>query len=235
MAPANTIDDTFIPEFLYHTCLTVDEHDVQTLEDIPRLYVLGSHGTLEAAKKCAFKALATLGYEEADFALYQTRPHGVEEWEHGNGTIVYAKAPTGQEFLVRIDTKLNIEDLPALPDGSLRLPRGTDHLHFIVQTQIKYTADRAISSEIQGAYLKRNDALEAAKWCLLDESSDPKVDYAQFEINNDLEPKADWPFGEDVLIHAVTHTGENYLISLVTPPSSYRRLDKHRKKRGTSN
>uniref|UniRef100_A0A8H7N2W9 Uncharacterized protein n=1 Tax=Bionectria ochroleuca TaxID=29856 RepID=A0A8H7N2W9_BIOOC len=122
MAPANTIDDTFIPEFLYHTCLTVDEHDVQTLEDIPRLYVLGSHGTLEAAKKCALKALATLGYEEADFALYQTRPHGVEEWEHGNGTIVYAKAPAGQEFLVRIDTKLNIEDLPALPDGSLRLP-----------------------------------------------------------------------------------------------------------------
>jgi hypothetical protein len=79
IAPANTIDNTFIPEFLYHTYLTVDKHNIQTLEDIPRLYILGSHSTLEAAKKYALKALATLGYKEADFALHQTRPHGVEE------------------------------------------------------------------------------------------------------------------------------------------------------------
>ncbi|VUC28258.1 unnamed protein product [Clonostachys rosea] len=234
MAPKDTSDDTFIPEFLYHTCLTVDENNVQTLEDIPRRYVLASHGTLEAAKQSALKALATLGYEEADFAVYKARPDVAEEWEYGNGVILYAKAPAGQEFFVAIDTKLNIEDLPALPDGSLLLPRGTDHLHFIIQTQIKYSADRSFSSEIQGAYLKRNDAVEAARWCLLGESSDPKSDYAQFDIKADLEPKADWPFGEDVLIHAVANTGENYLISLVTPPISYRNLDKHRKKQRTS-
>ncbi|CAG9988122.1 unnamed protein product [Clonostachys byssicola] len=235
MAPGNTSDNAFIPEFLYHTCLTINEHHIQTLADIPRLYVLGSHGTLESAKQFALEALATLGYKEEDFAIYQTRPHDAEEWDHGNGTIVYAKAPAGQEFLVRIDTKLNIEDLPAsVSDGSLYLPRGTDHLHFIVQTQIKYNADRAVSSEIQGAYLKRNDAIEAATWCLLGESTDLKSDYAQFEIKKNLEPKADWPFGEDVLIHAVTQTGENYLISLVTPPTSHKKLDKYRKKQWTS-
>uniref|UniRef100_A0A8H7K7Y9 Uncharacterized protein n=1 Tax=Bionectria ochroleuca TaxID=29856 RepID=A0A8H7K7Y9_BIOOC len=227
-------DQTLIPEFLYHTCLTVDEHNVQTLGDIPRLYVLGSHGTVKAAKEFALGALGTLGYEEADFAVYQTRPPGVEEWEHGSGIIVYAKAPAGQEFFVRIDTKLSIEDLPASPDGSLLLPRGTDHLHFIIQTQINYSANRAVSSEIQGAHLKRNDALEAAIWCLLEGSADSKIDCAQFEVNQDLEPKEDWPIGEDVLIHAVTHTGENRLISLITPPSVYRKLSKHRKKQDKS-
>lgn len=225
MATEETTGSDFIPDTLFHTCLTVNEHSGETSEAVPRVYILGTHATVEAAKRFASGVIPTLGYDREDFDVYEERSRDTEEWEHGDGVVVYAKAPAGQEFLVGIDTKLNTEDLRASNDGSIVLPHGIDHLHYLLQTTIEYRADRAASTEIQGAYTKRNDALEAAKWCLLIDGG-TEADFAQFDSRGDLDQPEDWPYGEDVLIHAVAQTGENYLITLRTPPAAYLRHSK---------
>jgi hypothetical protein len=221
---------TFVPEFLYHTYLKVDEHGVETKEVIPRFYVLGTHATVESAKNSAATVIPKLGYEESDFDIYEERPKVGGEWKHGDGVVVYAKAPAGQEFFVGIDTKLNSGDLPAKEDGSLVLPQGVDHLHYVLQTVIEYRGDdQAATTEIQGSYVKRTVALEGAKSCLLD-SDITEGDFAEYDARDDLGERDDWPYGEDVLVHAVANSGENYLVSVKSPPSAYLRHSKHKGK-----
>lgn len=228
MAPTKTSESNIVPEFLHHTCFTVDEHDIETTKDIPRLYVIATHATIKAAKEFAHHALRSMGYDKADFAVYQEQTPGAEGWAHGDGVIVYAKAPAGQEFFVSIDTTLNTENLCALEDGSMILPHGADHLQYILQTKIDYRADRTVTTQVQGAYVKRNDAIEAARWCLLvDGPDDAEALYDQFDAREDLSVPEDWPFGEDVFVHAVAYTGENFLVSLRTPPAAYLKLSKH--------
>ena len=40
-----------------------------------------------------------------------------------------------------------------------------------------------------------------------------------------------WPFGEDVLVHAVAQTGENYTVAVRTPPEAHKAHAKHTKHR----
>ena len=215
----------FVPDSLYHTSLVVNEHGVETTSVIPKYYVIGTHATVESAKKFALSVLPNLGYEKSDFADYEERPRDVEEWSRGEGVVVYAKAAPGQEFKVIIDTKDNSGKLRASSaDGSMVLPSGVDHLNYLVQTTIDYRADRKASNEIQGAYVAREDALKAAKGLLLVEGT-KESDYAEFDSRENLDEPKDWAYGDDVLVHAVEETGENYLISLKTPPQ----VKEHRK------
>ena len=63
---------------------------------------------LSAAKAAARSALASEGYLKDDFEVYEEKDTAdPDEWKHGDGVIVYAKAPAGQEFDVRLDTKPN--------------------------------------------------------------------------------------------------------------------------------
>ena len=214
-----------VPSELYHTCLKVDEHGFETNSMLPKFYVLGTHATIEAAKKYALTVLPSLGYAKDDFPDYEERP-SVTEWKRGEGVVVYAKAAPGQEFFVSTDTKPNPEKLRAKPDGSLVLPNGVDHLHYLVQMTIDYNNDGKTTTEVQGAYVRRADALKSAKGLLLVEGETKESDYAEFDARDDLDQPKDWPYGEDVLVHAVAPTGENYLIMLKTPPQANR----HRKK-----
>lgn len=219
MALDESATPDLVPDLLYHTCLTV----IDPGTDKPQVYVLSSHSTIEAAKKSAVEAIPKLGFDKDEFEVYQEQIHATENWEHGGGVVVYAKTPAGQDFLVGTDTKANAESLEVNADGTLALPHGIDHLHYVLQTTIDYKGRPAVFTEIQGAYTKRSDALEAAKKCLL--SDDVTVaDYAQYDQRDLLKPPEDWPFGEDVLVHAVANTGENFLISLTTPPKAYLRF-----------
>lgn len=220
---------TTIPEFLFHTCLIVTEHGTGTPKAMPPVYVLGTHSTVQSAKTFAAGALARLGYDKSDFELYEERSRNLSSWKHGDGVIVYAKAYSGQDFMVGIDTKPNQEGLHALPDGQMILPNGVDHLHYVLQSTINYNADRAVSTEIQGAYLKRSDAIDAAKKCLLGEGG-MASNYAQYDTRESLIEPDDWPYGEDVLIHVVAFTGENYLAGIRTPPTAHSRHAKHSSK-----
>ncbi|OAA65698.1 hypothetical protein SPI_02485 [Niveomyces insectorum RCEF 264] len=229
-----------IPELLYHTVLTVfDDHPARIGFRRRSVFVLNTHATLPAAKAFAAKGLETLGYEPSDFVTYAVHD-GTSEWSYGDGNIVFAKAPAGQEFVVSIDTTPNPEELSAGPDGTVQLaaPQSKHHhqgaadtsagpqLHYVLQTKVDYDQDRGgvyKATEIEGCYLHRKDAIAAAKNCLKDIGDE----FAQYDEREDLGKADDWPFGEDVLVHAVSQSGENYSVAVRTILGAH---EKHAKK-----
>ncbi|KAK1760253.1 hypothetical protein QBC47DRAFT_408339 [Echria macrotheca] len=217
-----------VPELLFHTVLTVIDFHVDTSGSTQNVYVLGTHTTLEAAKTFSYTALEGLGYSEDDFVEYETRAKvPLENWKHGDGVMVYAKAPAGQVFKVSIDTKPNNEQLPEDPVKHVPvLPKGFDHLHYVLQTKIDYNLDRSGAiqqTEIEGCYVKRADALAAAKNVLADMDRDY---FSQYDERDKTGEDDDWPFGEDVIVHAVAETGENYRVCVRTVPGAHKRYSK---------
>lgn len=69
--------------------------------------ILGTFTDLQAAKVAAKNGLFSEGYLKDDFAEYAENNKD-EDWRHGDGVRVYAKAPAGQVFEVRLDTKPNV-------------------------------------------------------------------------------------------------------------------------------
>ncbi|KAH7176001.1 hypothetical protein EDB81DRAFT_30841 [Dactylonectria macrodidyma] len=151
-----------VPELLYHTVLTLIDYHEDPSGATRSVYVLGTHSALDTAKAFATSALQGLNYKPGDFAEYAVRSS--EPWEHGDGVLVFARAPAGQVFLVRIDATLNNESLLASPAGTVVLPQGSDRLHYVLQTTIDYNLDRTgsvQSTKVQGTYAHRADAWAA--------------------------------------------------------------------------
>lgn len=234
---SNTIDNNeredAIPEQLYHTTLTVIDFHKDTSGSTRDVYVLGTHTTLPAAKSFTLHALESLGYSKDDFTTYSTRPSGDPEsettpaWPHGDGVLVYAKAPASQEFLLGIDTKPNTESLPSGgPDHTPLLPRDYTHLHYVIQQKTDYNQDSKNSnyqaSEIEGCYVHRADAVDAARALLAGE----RAEFAQYDERDGEDEQGQWPFGEDVIVHAVAETGENYTVAVRTIPGAHDRYKK---------
>jgi hypothetical protein len=230
----NTIESTTavpapaaeIPERLYHTLLTVTDFHDDTSGFTRSTYPLGTHTSLPAAEGFAARALERLGYQRDDFEKYAVRtPSSADNWPHGDGAIVYAKAPAGREFLVEIDTTTNNEHLPqGGREGTPRLPAGADHLHYVMQTCVDYDQDRGgrlQTTEIEGVYVHRSDALRAARKTLAD-----KAEFAQYDEQGAPELGGQWPFGDDVVVHAVAQSGENYTVAVRTVPGSHRKHSK---------
>lgn len=221
MAQSELHGDPAVPEQLYHTVLTVVDYHHDTSGSTRETHVLGTHTNLPAAKRHALMALDSLGYHQDDFGDYVTHADvPAEEWTHGDGVMVYAKAPRGQEFLVALDTKPNTEALAAgdKEQGTLTLPDSEDdHLHYVLQNRTDYNQDKSgayQTCEIQGCYASRDRALAAARTIL----QDSRMEYAQYDERDDIESEGGWPFGEDVVVHAVAQTGENYTVAVKTAP-----------------
>ncbi|KAK4151721.1 hypothetical protein C8A00DRAFT_35621 [Chaetomidium leptoderma] len=217
-----------IPEQLFHTTLTVVDYHSDTSGSTRDVYVLGTHTTLPAAKAFSLMALELLGYQPDDFTHYATRVDTApEEWKHGNGAMVYAKTPKGHEFLVGIDTKPNTESLPAGPNDTLLLPPhgGGDHLHYVLQNRTDYNQDKSgafQTTEIQGCYARREHALAAAKATLQED----RDEYAQYDERDEAESEGEWPFGDEVVVHAVAQTGENFTVAVKTVPGAHKKHGK---------
>ncbi|KAL2260849.1 hypothetical protein VTK26DRAFT_5031 [Humicola hyalothermophila] len=205
-----------IPEVLYHTTLTVVEYHRHSCGSTRDVYALGTHTTMPAAKESAHSALEHLGYQADDFLDYAARLETPsEQWKHGDAVLVYAKDPRGREFLVGIGTAPNTDSLEAGTGDKVLLPEGHDHLHYVMKRMINYSQDRCgafHTCEILGCYLKRDDALVAAKAAL----DADHVEYAQYDERKDGEADGGWPFGEEVVVHAVGQTGENYTVAVTT-------------------
>jgi len=93
----------------------------------------------------------------------------------------------------------------------------------VLQTTIDYNKDTAgaiQNTEIEGTYLTRKEAYEAAKTALLDEEV-TKNSFAEYEERTDPTEKGEWPYGEEVWVHAVAETGENFNVAVKTPPHSH--------------
>jgi hypothetical protein len=88
------------------------------------------------------------------------------------------------------------------------------HLSLVLQTTIYYNHDSIggiQTTQVEGVYPTRKAAREAAKRVLLDENI-TKQTFAEYdEQDNEIK---EWPYGEDVLVHAVAETGENFKVSV---------------------
>jgi hypothetical protein len=223
------------PQTLFHTLLTVTDYEANPDGTSKQVWPLGTHGSLEAAKAFSFKALQALGYAPSDFLLYAERPASKpkddesegegEKWPYGDGTMVYARRTGPHDFLVSISTTPNPDLLPLNPDpnpanpsekDTLLLPDGTNHLHYLLQTQTDFATGRS-STNIEGVYPRRSDAVAAARTVLLSPEEDGEVkrsDFAEYDVYDEGELKGEWPYGEDVVVHAIAVTGENYVVAV---------------------
>ncbi|RBQ71715.1 hypothetical protein FVER14953_13464 [Fusarium verticillioides] len=198
-------------ELLYHIILTVIDFHIEPSVSKRAIYILGTRATIEAAKDSAFRVLHTLRYKPDDFVEYAVHSSHVGTWYHGNGVLIYAKAPAGQVFLVSIQATPNTEMLQADRDGAVLLPHGVPSLHYVTQTVIDYNRDRTgcvQEMQIEGTFVHRAAARTAARKLL-----DP-LDYAEYDTPEKM--KEEWPYGEDVLVHAVAENGENTTIEIKT-------------------
>ncbi|CEJ90065.1 hypothetical protein VHEMI05873 [[Torrubiella] hemipterigena] len=231
-----TGEQSLVPENLFHTLLTAskDSIDSQRL-DSRTTFPLASHATLDAAKSFALKALPLLGYSHMDFDAYEERVSDEDNEETGaffqDGIIVHAQRSGAHDFLIGIVTTPNNEKLQAKTDGSgeLQLPLGTNHLHYVLQTRIDYNTDRAGAFQetvIEGTYVRRSDALAASKKCLISDEVGKK-DFVLYEEQDKSENGEEWAYGEDVLVHAVSESGENFKITVATPLLAHQRHKKN--------
>lgn len=207
-----------IPELLYHTLLTVVDWSKDAAGGTRSIFPLGTHGQLDAAKTYAKQSLNKLNFSLDDFEEYAVRPTAgvkAESWSHGEGVMVFARALSGQEFRVGIETTANNENLPCTADGQLSLPLGARFLHYLLQTVVDYNSDRTgalQTTQIEGTYLHRADAWTAAHNCL------DKQQYVEYDERGDGEFLQEWPFDDDVAVHAVSDTGENHFVAVKIPP-----------------
>ncbi|KXX75640.1 hypothetical protein MMYC01_208002 [Madurella mycetomatis] len=216
-----------VPEQLYHTTLTVEEFHEDASYSTKESYVLGTHTTISGAKAFALEVLTHMDYKPGDFAEYATcLDTPSESWKHGDSVVVYARTHTGYEFLVGLAAKPNTGSLPAGTDGTLLLPKGIDHLHYVLQNKTDYNQDRSDTyqtTEIVGCYLQRAEALAAAKAVLRADCRE----YAQYDERDDMDQAGEWPFGEEVVIHAVAQTGENFTVAIKTAKDAYKKYRKN--------
>jgi hypothetical protein len=207
--------DTPSENLLYHIrCEVIDYHkDPSGLTRDNIIY--GTYTTLPSAKASALTSLKTAGYEPDDFTIYAEKTDP-ETWSYGDGVLVYAKAPNGNELRVRIDvTENNIARQLTVNKESGEVE---EDLYYVLQTQIDYYDDRIGGKQesiIEGAYLDRKKAEEAAYNVLLDEPDGVTSEsYAEYDRLD--EQKDDWPYGDDVLVHAVGRDGKNFKVEVKT-------------------
>ncbi len=202
--------DSASENLLYHVkCEIIDyAEDISGLTRTTNIY--GTYTLLPFAKEAARTCLQTAGYLPSDFSTYveKTDP---ETWAYAEDVAVYAKAPAGQEFRVRLDVTPNVAGFTAKEGGAVE-----GHFYYVLQTRIDYDKDRTGGSqtcEIEGVYLNRKEANHAAYNALLDEAEGvTKESFAEFDRLD--EQRGDWPYGEDVLVHAVGKNGENFKVEV---------------------
>jgi hypothetical protein len=174
--------------------------------------VYGTFTSLPVAKAAARSCLKTAGYEPSEFSIYAEKSDP-ENWAYGEGVLVYAKAPSRTEFRVHVDvTSNNPPDLIANEQGEVEGP-----LYYVMQIMIDYNTDRTggkQESVIEGVYTGREEAEKAAYEVLLDEAEGvTRESFAEFDREDEL-GEGDWPFGEDVVVHAVGMSGENFKVEV---------------------
>jgi hypothetical protein len=101
-------------------------------------------------------------------------------------------------------------------------------LNAVLQTTIDYNTDRIggiQNTEVEGTYPTRKAAFEAAHTTLLDDEV-TKASFAVYEEKEQFE--GEWPYGDEVLVHAVAETGENFDVFVKAQPHSHKdRMSMH--------
>jgi len=202
-------------EFLYHIKRTITDFAEDKSGATRTTDILGTFTDLNAAKSAAREGLASEGYIRGDFETLEVK-EGTENWNHDDGVLVFAKAPAGQEFEIRLDTKSNVLHLKGNESGEVE-----GFLHYVLQTTINYNNDRIggiQTIEVEGTYPTRKAAYEAAKTALLGQEI-TKESFAQYDEKESM--TGEWPYGDECFVHAVAETGENFLVQVKVQPHSH--------------
>uniref|UniRef100_A0A0D2YIG4 Uncharacterized protein n=2 Tax=Fusarium oxysporum TaxID=5507 RepID=A0A0D2YIG4_FUSOF len=205
------------PELLYHILLTVIDYHVDPSGAKQSIYILGTNATLEAAKNSAFRVLDTLRHKPEDFVEYAIHLSSTEEWDHGDGVLVYAKAPAGQVLLISIQATPNEEKLLMDSNGGILMPKEIPLLRNINNNN-KDRTGCVQETQIEGAFIHRADAYVAARKLL-----DP-LDYADYDTPEKM--AGEWPFGEEVVAHAVADTGQKTIVEVKTVAGAHHKHQK---------
>jgi len=197
-------------EFLYNIKSTIVDFHHDPTGATQEVQIAGTYTNLLEAKAAAKLALTSLGYDRDCFQEYEVRS-ATEPWPYPDGVLVHARAPTGEEFTVEIETIPNTLSIVDPVSGAKNVGQG---LYYVVQSKINYALDRSganRSSIIEGVYASEADAIEAARSMLLDDDV-KKEDFAEYD---EFAGQDDWPFGENVVIHAIGNSGENYTLAVL--------------------
>jgi len=197
-------------EFLYHVKRTMTDFSEDKSGATQSTEISGTFTELAAAKAAARSALSSEGYVKDDFDTYEVKDES-STWGHEDGILAYATAPAGQVFEVGLDTNPNVLKYKGNAAGEVEAS-----LHYVLQQTIDYSRDPTGASqvtEVQGTYPTREAACKAARTALLDKdiTKNSFAEYDEFDDDRDIN---EWPYGEEVLVHAVAATGENFNIAV---------------------
>jgi len=192
---------------LYHIKGTLIDYHHDASGSLQRVTVIATYMDLATAKKRAVEALPKLGFDIGLFESIHIRDDNTGVWLFGDGVFINAKAQSGEVITIDIETT---------PDtlGLSQLGNSDRTLYYVLQRTIHYDQDRSGARQtfsIEGVFINRQDAVEAAKQILLDDS----ISVSEYEEYDVWTEQQDWPFGEHVIVHAVGGTGQNFEISVL--------------------
>jgi hypothetical protein len=211
----NTSASKANPENLYHIILTTEHVENDPNSETEKIRILGTYGSLVAAKAAAHSCLFDAGYGREWFFKYEGNPTPLRSYSTYQriSLIILAMAPDGTTFRVCINTTPNLGNLTTENgDGRIAI-----ELYHVVQTKFKYTGcegEQHRDINIEATFTTYDKARSFAHSVLLSEDNHvTKKSFAQYDEAgwNDREGR----FGENVVIHAVGFSGENYLISVI--------------------
>jgi hypothetical protein len=113
-----------ISELLYHVNRTIIDLARDKSGATQTTDVFSTFTRLAAAKAAARSVLPSEGYSKEDFTQYEEND-GTKEWIYREGGMVFAKALSGEEFHVYLDTKPNLLRFMGNASGEVE-----GHLHY---------------------------------------------------------------------------------------------------------
>lgn len=201
-------------DFVYHLMLLNSKLNTSSVE-AEKLRILGTYTSLAKAKDAAHLCLFQGGYEREWFPTFETKsevPEGLTE-SHGTGLVVYAVAADDTVIRVRISTSPNNLYLTTdNEDGRIPLP-----LYYVVQTTVLYCSHErkpAHDTHIEGTFKSLAEAREFASTLLLSEENG--ITASSYQEYCEADPtERDCGYGENVIVHAIGDSGQNYLVSVI--------------------
>ncbi|RHZ73297.1 hypothetical protein CDV55_101521 [Aspergillus turcosus] len=205
-----------IPENLYHILLTTSHITKNPNNIVEKVRIPGTYTSLLAAKAAAHSCLFDAGYEREFFTEYEVNPAVFEEQNLAErlGLAVLAVAADGTTFRVRIDTTPNNKRLTTdLEDGRISIP-----LYYVIETTVVYDGQKETTSvrdlNVEGTFETYDEARAFAEQILL--SKEDKITKDSFAEYDEAAPdEKDCGYGENVIVHAASNYGENFLISVI--------------------
>ncbi|KAF3482092.1 uncharacterized protein GIQ15_04851 [Arthroderma uncinatum] len=190
------------PGDLFHVIFTTSHIQKDPRGEMEKVRIPGTYTSIGAAKAAAHSCLFDAGYEREWFSKYETNPEVFESLgiRQRAGLAVFATAPDGTTFRVRIHTTPNVNHLTtSYEDG--RIPVD---LYYVVQANVEYADGQGgelRDINIEGTFKSYDEARDFARGVLLSEEDGiSKQSFAQYDEAGPNE--RDCGYGENVIVHA---------------------------------